>query len=332
MGQIADAMAEVSNGSSAGNSALRIFSNSARFSKVTVPLSDIIDLGAFGNMKLGQGSAGYDLTASAAELFNASAAVSDGTHQVHLDLGATVPGVASLTADLAVGEPAQHSPWLATGDRGTIVRTAQTRLQVVAQVGGSGLLAGTMIQLPIYLNLAYAQAQLNSVTCPSGNSQSATVKIDGTPGIADMWIGDVPTAKLADFSYALPVSAAPIVSSPVVRVTGSARVKIGNETAQTLTYTGSDVTAHTVKSVSTKDFTGSLTRSLLGDLSLNIQTGGLSISSPAAVQASLLATLGTVTPAIDSTINNILDLAGVKLGEADVWVDGVQCQRSVLVQ
>jgi uncharacterized membrane protein len=58
----------------------------------------------------------------------------------------------------------------------------------------------------------------------------------------------------------------------------------------------------------------------------------LSLIPPALIKPAVITILGTVTPAIDSVINAVLQLAGLKLGEADVWVEGVLCQRSVLVQ
>ncbi len=42
--------------------------------------------------------------------------------------------------------------------------------------------------------------------------------------------------------------------------------------------------------------------------------------------------LTPVAPVIDNLLFGILDLLGVKLGEADVQVTGVLCQRAVLTQ
>jgi uncharacterized membrane protein len=266
------------------------------------------------------------------DIISGAAAVGDGTHQVALNLGATVPGLAAVTVDLAIGEPPQHSHWLAIGATGEVVRTAQTRLRLVAQVGGTGILSGVSIKLPIYLDLAYAEAQLKSVSCPSGHPNSATAKIDVTPGIVDMWLGDVAPAQLGNFSSAPSATAASIINVPLIKAKGLAHVKVGNEEAETLTFSSSDIAARTVKNVSTHDFTGSLTKNLIKDLELEVQVGPLSLVPPALIKPAVITILGTVTPAVDSVINAVLQLAGVKLGEADVWVEGVLCQRSVLVQ
>ncbi len=332
VGQIADALVATTPAGSDGNKALKVFANDAKFSTVSVPLSGIINLGSLGNLKLGQTPSAYGATVSAMDIISAAAAVGDGTNQVKLNLGATVPGLAALTVDLAIGEPPQHSTWLAIGPAGQVVRTAQTRLRVTAQVGGTGILSGISVKLPIYLDLAYAEAKLKSVSCPSGHPDSATAKIDATPGIVDMWLGDVAPAQFGNFSSAPVATAASIINVPLIKATGLAHIKVGNLQAETLTFSSSDIAARKVKNVSTHNFTESLTKNLIKDLDLKVQVGPLSLIPPALIKPAVVNLLGTVTPAVDSVINAVLQLAGVKLGEADVWVEGVLCQRSVLVQ
>jgi uncharacterized membrane protein len=331
-GQIAHALVATTPAGSDANQALNVFANDAKFSTVSVPLSGIMDLGTLGNLKLGQTPSAYGATVSAMDIISGAAVVADGQHQVALNLGATVPGVASVTVDLAIGEPPQHSHWLAIGAAGEVVRTAQTRLRLVAQVGGTGLLSGVSIKLPIYLDLAYAEAQLKSVSCPSGHPNSATAKIDTTPGIVDMWLGEVAPTEFGDFSASPSATAASIINTSLIKAKGLAHVKVGNEQAETLTFSSSEIAARTVKNVSTHDFTGSLTKNLINDLELEVQVGALSLIPPALIKPAVVTILGAVTPAVDSVINAVLQLAGVKLGEADVWVEGVLCQRSVLVQ
>ena len=332
MGQIANALVATTPAGSDANQALNVFANDAKFSTVSVPLSGIMDLGTLGNLKLGQTPSAYGATVSAMDIISGAAAVGDGTHQVALNLEATVPGLASVTVDLAIGEPPQHSHWLAVGAAGKVVRTAQTRLRLTAQVGGTGILSGISVKLPIYLDLAYAEAELKSVSCPSGHPDSATATIDATPGIVDMWLGEVPPAQFGDFSAAPSATSATIINVPLIKAKGLAHVKVGNEQAEALTFSSSDIAVRTVKNVSTHDFTGSLTKNLINDLELEVQVGALSLIPPALIKPAVITVLGTVTPAVDSVINAVLQLAGLKLGEADVWVEGVLCQRSVLVQ
>src|SRR5690606_29438243 len=111
--------------------------------------------------------------------------------QVGLDLGATVPGLLSVSVDLGIGEPPQKSPWFTIGAGGEVVRTAQTRLRVVAEIGNHNALAGLLgarIRIPLYLELAYAEARLKSVACPTGRPESVEVKVAARPGIANLYL------------------------------------------------------------------------------------------------------------------------------------------------
>jgi uncharacterized membrane protein len=42
-------------------------------------------------------------------------------------------------------------------------------------------------------------------------------------------------------------------------------------------------------------------------------------------------TLSLAAPALDAVIGQVTALAGVRVGEADVWVNGVRCGTPVLV-
>ncbi|TIM21925.1 MAG: hypothetical protein E5Y61_31545, partial [Mesorhizobium sp.] len=74
--------------------------------------------------------------ASAMGMLTTAAALANGSKQVELNLGAAIPGLLSTTLAIAIGEPAQLSPWLTIGEKGAVVRTAQTRIKLVATVGG----------------------------------------------------------------------------------------------------------------------------------------------------------------------------------------------------
>ncbi|WP_204349615.1 hypothetical protein, partial [Stenotrophomonas maltophilia] len=68
-------------------------------------------------------------------------------------------GLLSTKVSLAIGERPAQSPWLAVAkDRSVKVRTAQTRLYVDTKVGGSGLLGAASIHLPLFVELAKAEA------------------------------------------------------------------------------------------------------------------------------------------------------------------------------
>ena len=137
---------------------------------------------------------------------------------------------------------------------------------------------------------------------------------------------------LSNFSDEARVVKARILDSLLVKIDGLAHVETQNMQPQRLTFSPSEVAANAVKSVSTKDILTSTTQTLLNNLDVDIQVLFLSLGSPKLVQAALAQTLGAVTPAIDTLIYNLLLAVGVRVGEADVRVTGVNCLQPVLVQ
>ncbi len=331
VGQFAAALASVS-GDPTARAALQAVVAGVSPHGATIPLSHVLSLGSVGRLALGEKAPGLAAAANIMEILSAGAAVANGEHQVALGLGLSLPGVAGATVDLAIGEPPQQSPWFTIGEKGDIVRTAQTRLSLIVNVGGPGGILGTSIRVPIYLELAFAEGKLGDISCPTGRPDSLKVTVDARPGVAEAWIGEVDTAGMKNFAKAPPVAAARLVKAPLVTVTGSAHATMSNPSSTPLTFTSSDIRNKAVKSVSTHNFTNSLFQSLLGDLDLHVQVAGLGLGTPTLVTKTLATTLGAVTPSIDDLLNNLLATLGVKIGEADIRVTGGNCGRSVLVQ
>ena len=154
IGQIATAMANVPGLGNTAKVALQSVASKAT-STVQIPLSHLVDLGTVGRLGLGQKPSGLGVDASAMGMLTAAASLANGTNQAQLDLGITVPGLTATTLNVAIGEPMQSSPWLAVGEAGTVVRTAQTRIKLLASVtvGNSNIGGGTSL---LSVNLAAA--------------------------------------------------------------------------------------------------------------------------------------------------------------------------------
>jgi uncharacterized membrane protein len=335
IGQFVSALAEVSSSPDA-KAALKAMAAGLLSSDLTVPLSHFVSLGPVGRIALGGEAGGLELaSASVMALLSAGAVLADGKHQVALALNAGLPGIASATIDLAIGEPPQNSAWFSVGEKGDIVRTAQTRLSLVVAVGGSGGLLGGLlglsIRVPVYVELAYAEGKLGDIACPTGRPESLRVTVGARPGVAEAWIGEVDTAGMRNFAKSPPVLPAELVKAPLVTVTGTAHATISNPTQTQLIFSANDIEKGTVNRVSTHDFTGSLFGSLLGDLQLDVKVAGLGLGL-GDVGKTLANTLGVASPAIDTLLNGVLATLGIKLGEADVRVTGATCGRSALVQ
>ena len=239
---------------------------------------------------------------------------------------------ASASVDLAIGEPPQNATWFAFGKTGTVVKTAQARLRATIRLGGSGALAGNSIKLPVYVELASATAELTAVTCPTGQPASAVVNVKVTPAAIEAWIGDSAAHPMADFDTPPAVKKALLLSTALIDATGHSHVAMTNLRPRTLTFRGDDIGGGTPQTVAGEDFTGSLTRTLVGDLDLQVNVLGFGVAPPAAAQSALVSALSLAAPVVDRVLANTLATLGISTGEADVWVNGVQCLRAVLVQ
>ncbi|MCA0433631.1 MAG: pilus assembly protein TadG-related protein [Proteobacteria bacterium] len=328
--QLTTALSKALAKDASANRAMSRFSKQAAFSRSEIPLSELFNLRDAGGMTIGEPGSRLELTVNALEVVGASAALG-GENQIALDLSTAIPGVASSSVYLTLGERPQGTSWFNVGGRGSTVQTAQTRLRLVLQVGGTGLLAGTTLRIPVYLDLAFAEATLENIYCPAKSGKDRAVRIAAKPGVADLWIGDVTTAQMKDLANPANVKVATFAKVPLITVTGSAHVNIGNMKARPLDFSIADIESHSAKSVSTTDVAAPLFASLLGDLKLTVKVAGLGLNADA-IGTSVSDVLKPLAPAVDSSIRSLLGLLGIKVGEADVWANGVQCGRAVLVQ
>ncbi|TPK69197.1 hypothetical protein FJ546_00880 [Mesorhizobium sp. B2-4-19] len=344
VGQIATAMANVPGLGNTAKVALQTIASKST-SAVKIPLSSLVDLGSVGSLGLGQQPSGLGVDASAMGMLTAAAVLANGTNQAAIDLGATIPGLLSTKLNIAIGQPAQSSPWLAVDGIGTVVRTAQTRIKLTASVGiGTPGIGGGVnlvaVNLPLNVEVAYAEAKLTDITCPTGPS-SISVSIAAHPGVAQLNLANSNNPSgFADFSQPQTFTDADIADVkllliPLIQVMGSAATAITNNNPQTLTFNATDIANKTVKTVSTRNISQSLTTSLVNNLSLSVNVLGLGIDLTAllgTVKPAVVTLLNTVTAPVDDLLYNVLSALGVGVGQADVRVTGATCGRAVLVQ
>lgn len=348
VGQIAAAMADVPGLDSVSRIALQTLGAQSSAS-LLVSLNTLIDLGSVGQLGIGQRPAGLDIAANVLSMLTASAAIANGDNMVAANLGGMLPGLGGLKLKIAIGEPPQRSPWLAVGEEGTVVRTAQTRVSLVASVsplssnlgGGIHLLS---INLPLHVEVAYAEAKLKSIECPTGRPESLRVTIDTTPGIAELYIAEAYGSGFADFTRRLlfrPVAIADVslklllIKLDLIKIKGYAHARMGNGVPDHLTFTRSDIDTKVIKTATTSDYTSSLTSTLIDDLELSVEPLGLGIDLKVllgTVTAAVSPALRGVTPALDKLLYNLLAMLGISLGQADVRVTGATCGRALLVQ
>ena len=293
-------------------------------------LSKLIDAGPYGAQDHVAGGSAAGVAVSAMDLADAALSVANGGRQVQLNLGATVPGLASTTALLAIGQRASNSPWIAIDDAGSvIVRTAQARLYLDTQVGGSGvlnLLGASLVHVPVYVELASAEAKLSALSCSDGS-----VDLSVAPSVGRIAIGQISPAGFNDFTRAETIAPAILLNLVLVRATALSIVDLGGEQWQPVHFTAADIAARTVKSVQTTNIAQASVASLVGNLSIGVQLFGLGLAvGNGPVMLALGQALSAAAP-LDGLIDAVTALLGVKLGEADVRVNGLRCKAPALV-
>ena len=106
---------------------------------------------------------------------------------------------------------------------------------------------------------------MKSVSCPTGRPESAVVAVAARPGIVDLWIAEVDPGEMNRFSSTSPISPAKLLRTSQISATGQSHVRMGNTSDTSLAFNSKDIEGRTIKSVQTKSYVKSLTRSLLGE-------------------------------------------------------------------
>lgn len=336
VGQVIDTMINVAknnNGGAQVDFALKSLKNQSNANGAQLQMSKLFDFGQSNSLSFGQGAAALSAKASALSIIQAAAEVANGTHQAEISASLAVPGLLSATLGITIGERPQSSPWIRFGEEGVEVYTAQTRIRLIAEAGGSGLLTGVRLRLPVYVDIAAARARLVDVSCGTNPVNDMRVTLAVRPSVINAWIAEPATLSGWKTLGSPPnMVNANIVNAMLVNATGKANAEITNLTDTSVVFRYSDINSLTPKNVKTRDFTSSLVASLLGNLSLNVSAGSLSLVTPAALTTALKAALTPVTKIADDLLNTVLKALGVGLGEADVWVNGVRCDGAALVR
>ncbi len=311
---------------------------SASVSAPNVQLSALFNLGPYANQDNSNFSTGgASVSLNAMSTISALLQAANGARQLQLNLGASIPGVTAVTAYLAIGQRPSNSPWIAiTNANNVVVSTAQMRLYLTASVSANGLIPGLLsITLPAYVELASAQAKLASLQCAATPSQQ-NVTLSVLPSLGQIAIAQVAnTSTLQNFTQPVTLQSAQLLNvAGLVTASVYADVNLGGGSNgwQSVSFSGTDIANDTMKSVSTQNLLQATLGSLLGNTSINVNVLGLGLGlGTSGLQQSLATLLTPVASGLDGVVDQLTSLAGVQLGVADVWVNGLRCQGAALV-
>lgn len=262
---------------------------------------------------------GFKAQVSALDLASAVIEVASGDRQVDVGLDAPT-GLADVQVKVAIGERPNNSPWMTITDEDTvIVRTAQAR--VLLNVKTAQALSGlTQVKLPVVVELAASEAKLGALGCTPHQ-----VTLDVRPGLARAWIGEIDTATFNDFKRAMKPKAVTLLSvAGLVRVKGYADVEIADTNWTSVKFDAADIRNRSTRTVKTTQIAQGAISSLLGRLQVDVEALGLGLGL-GGLTSSLMGLLSPLGPTLDAVLNPVLDLVGLKLGEADVKVNGLNC-------
>lgn len=317
---------QATNGSGTATTALSTISQASASVTTKIAPGKLIDAGPYANLIVGV-KPKDGVSISLYDLLQATAGIANGTNQIATSVNLGLPGIASASLTATIGARPQGSGWIAVGTQGVSVHTAQTRVLLSIQLIGSG--SASLVNLPVYVEVASGTATLNKVSCGYPNVNTSSVTLGVTPGIVDAWIGNVTIADLNNVATKPNPGPAPLVNLlGIPIVTAKAHAGMGNTTPVSVNFSYSDITSQTKKTVNTTNFTSSLTGSLLGDLNISVLGLGLAIPGLGGLVTSIIS---GATSSIDQLLAATLASLGVGIGQADVWVSGIRCDGAVLV-
>ena len=334
LGALADSLS--ASGQPAAASAAQSLA-AASASLPATPLSTILDLGPYDSQDQTTDGSGASLSVGALGLADALLAAANGSRQISLALNGLVPGVPQVNLWLAIGQRPSQSPWLTVTDAGqVVVRTAQMRLYIQASLA-PGVLStasgGALVTLPIYVEAASAQAKLQDMQCPE-SAASQGLDLSVSPSLGTFALAQLDTTTLANFSTPVALQPATLLNAVLVRATAYSRVDIGGGQAswQGVSFSQADIAAGTMKSVFTSDVARASVASLLAGTSVQVQTPVVTLGlTPAVLSPELQALLVQAAPSLDTLVGQVEAMSGVRVGEADVWADGLRCHGAALV-
>lgn len=291
----------------------------------SIRLGDLVGLDMAGAGSTGSGGASALLAkVRASDMLGTMLSVANRDQTVALDLGGSVPGLASLRAEIKIGETMQSSPWMVVNDRGGIeVSTAQARVNLVAEVGP---LLGLGVKLPLAAEVAPARAILDAVPC----APRETAAVRAKAGVAKLAIADLPVTSSIPASAAA-LTSARLIQAPLITVNAKAYGALESSSWQNLSFTKAEIAAHQAKAISTTDGVSTLLGTMLSstDIDVNLLGLGLGIGLPG--ESQILARLLQTAPALETALFQLLAMAGLRIGTAQVRVDGYRCGKPVLM-
>ncbi len=291
-------------------------------------LAQLLDLGVL----TPAASSAAEVGLNVASLLTTAAYVARGTSAVDLSgLNVQIPGIGQVVGSMYIIQPPQvavgPAKQLPDGTWKTTATTAQVDLKLAAQVHVAvPLVLSIDLNLPLWIRVAQAKADLTNLQCAAAPAQRrATIRT--STGVLGACLGNAGGTGCAT---------GPVTIANVTALGPAANAKlIGQPTSQNGAATsGTDIVlapGSNAQTSSTAPLTDAVT-GLLGGLNptLDVNLLGLGVinSSPTSVLAQVLTPL---TKLLDLLVTKLTAVLGISLANAEVWLNGVDCNNAELV-
>jgi uncharacterized membrane protein len=303
--------------------------NAATASAATVDLGPLLDTGPYAQQSLTAPLPNISATASALTLVQSAIQLGGAPHLISYALNANIPGIAAATVSMTIGEPPQGSTLMAVDQQGSSVHTSQIRLFLNLTLSAD--VAAASVTVPLYIEVGYGTASLSSLACVPLDNTATTASLAVQPGLVNAWIGNVTSAAMLNYTAEpTPTDATLLTLLGLATVTGRANAMVGNTSPVPVTYSGSDIQNIVVKTTTTSSFAGSLTTTLLNNLSLKVNVLNAALPIPPGLTAGVSSALSAAAPAIDTAITDVLTSLGAGVGTASTWITGAHCGAATL--
>ncbi len=296
--------------------------------QANVGLGQLLNLGVLAPAA----SSAADVALNVASLLTLGAQVANGNAAIQLPLNVNLPaGIGGASANLYIVRP----PVMAVGPARqlssappawqTTAHTAAVglRLAVALNVGGGILPQLVTLNVPLYVELAEATASLQSIRCAAAKADCrATLSVN--TGVVKACLAAASGSGCA--SGPVTLVDLNLVDLLSIRVTASGSPSTGTVPVNTSTMT---LAPGQTASVSTTSVLSGVAVDALDNLNVaaTVTVLGLPVSLPLSL-GTLLKPLFTL---LDPIVSTVLNLLGLNLGGATVWMQGIDCNNAELV-
>lgn len=320
--------------------ALQTLSADSAFDSLTVSIGELLSFDSLGRETIGTADpdAVLDPYLAPLDLVMEAAKVSRKGEIIGLGATVTLPGLADVDLELAVGEPPNGPsgsplPRIAVGPVGTSIHTAPVRLRLeVALLNAVSTGVGSLgVTFPLYVEAAGGDATLTSVDCGIETSTDGTMGINAEANATGVYLGDVGDAAMLNFFTPVSPTPARIVDALLVTIDAEAEAEVLGSGLHALSFTAAQIEAGEIQRIGAEETVGTLMTNLDNDLSLDVTLLGL----PVPLGPIVAAVSGAISPALtalDPLLSGTFETLGVRPGYMDVAALGMRCGAPVLVQ